>query len=49
MFLIVVFYKGSPRKIKGKHTKDFLRQLSHLLLRPVAFRPLLTEGLALSG
>jgi len=29
---------------------DILRQLGHLdLLRPAAFRPFLTEGLALSG
>jgi hypothetical protein len=35
---------------KTEHTKGtFLRQLGHLHSRPAAFRPLLTEGMALSG
>jgi len=32
-----------------KHFGFILRQLGDLLKRPAAFRPLLTEGLALSG
>jgi hypothetical protein len=35
---------------KAEHTEVIiLRQLGHLIIRPAAFCPLLTKGLALSG
>jgi hypothetical protein len=44
------FYSPPYKQQKAEHEGIILRQLGHLgLLRPAAFRPFLTEGLALSG
>jgi hypothetical protein len=44
------YLKSLSKKIKKPNYLGFiLRQLGHLISRSAAFRPLLTEGLALSG